>query len=72
MIRLLIALLIVALSLTMLSRMLSKEVATQVPEDTMIGEAYEPYTRAQRFSEEEYEEALDKQREDFDKQIDGG
>lgn len=72
MIRLLIALIIVALLLTKLSGMLNEEVAGQAPEDTILGEAYEPYTRAQQFSDEGYEDALDAQQEKRDKQIDGG
>jgi hypothetical protein len=71
MIRLLIALLIVALALNYLSKMLPNEEANRAPEDTIVGAAYEPYKRAQNFSEEEYEEALDLKREDLDKQIDG-
>ena len=70
MIRLLIALVIVALSLKILSGMLNKEVETRAPEDAVLGEAYEPYTRAQKFSEEDYEKALDAKREALDKQID--
>lgn len=72
MIRLLIALLIVALLLNTLSKMLPDEEANTAPEDTIVGAAYEPYERAQKFSEEDYIEALDKKREDLDKQIDGG
>lgn len=70
MIRLLIVLIVIALSLKMLSGMLLKDEAGQVSEDAPVAEAYEPYARAQNFSEEEYDEALDAQREDLDKQID--
>jgi len=72
MIRLLIALIIVALSLKMLSGMFDNEDETRAPEDSILGEAYEPYERAQQFSEEDYEKALDAQREALDKKIDDG
>ena len=72
MIRLLIVLIIVALSLKILSGMLIGEDETVAPEDTMVGEAYEPYTRAQQFSEEEYEKALEEKRKELDKKIDDG
>ena len=72
MIRLLIVLLIVALSLKMLSGMFVEEEAAPAPEDAALGEAYEPYQRAQQFSEEEYEDALDAKRKNLDDQIDGG
>jgi hypothetical protein len=72
MIRLLIVLLIVALSLKMLSGMLTEEEQPRAPEDALLGEAYEPHQRAQQFSEEDYEEALDVKRDKLDEQIDGG
>ena len=72
MIRLLIVLLIVALSLKMLSGMLGVGDESKAPEEAALGEAYEPYQRAQQFSEEDYENALDAKRENLDEQIDGG
>ncbi len=72
MIRLLIALLIVALSLNYLSKMVSGKENPRPPEDAILGEAYEPYQRAKQFSEEDYGEALDQKRANLDKQIDGG
>jgi hypothetical protein len=74
MIRLLIALIIVALLLTKVSQMLggAKSEDPRAPEEAILGEAYEPYTRAQQFSDKDYEEALDKQRAEMDKKIDGG
>lgn len=77
MIRLLLALIIVALLLSAVSRMLEREEtptgqeAPTAPEDTMIGAAYEPYTKAQQFSED-YDKALDEKRKALDEQIDGG
>ena len=70
MIRLLIVLVIIALSLKMLSGMLYKEKEVTAPEDTMIGAAYEPYTKAQQFSEEDYEKALDEKLERLEEKID--
>jgi hypothetical protein len=68
MIRLLIAFIIVALLLTAVSRMLGKEAAS-APEDTIVGDAYEPYVKAQNFNDE-YEQALGEKRNDLDEQID--
>lgn len=75
MIRLILALVIVALLLMKLSEMFGAAGASEdpaSPEESMIGAAYEPYTKAQKFSEEDYEKALQKQREEMDKKIDGG
>ena len=40
-------------------------------EESIIGAQFEPYTRAKNFSED-YAEELSKQREELDKQNDGG
>ena len=75
MIRLLIALVIVALLLTKVSEMLGTKSDSETPpspEETIVGKAYEPYTRAQQFSEEDYEEALDAKRKNLEERIDGG
>jgi len=74
MIRLLIALIIVALLLTKVSSMFDQDernAEASAPEDTIVGSAYEPYTRAQQFSED-FPDELDQKREELDKKIDGG
>ncbi len=78
MIRLLIALIIVALLLSAVSRMYGlpgRKAAEPSWEDTEYveepeGLPYEPYNRAEQFSDE-YPEALDEQRKRIDEQIDG-
>lgn len=45
--------------------------APQPIDESIIGAQFEPYTRAKQFSED-YEEQLDKQRQELDDQIDGG
>ena len=72
MIRLFLALLIVALLLKVVSGMLNEgeHKGAQSPEDTIVGAAYEPYTKAQQF-DDNWDKALDAQRKDLDKQIDG-
>lgn len=77
MIRLLLALVIVALLLTKVSEMLGTGTrenpdSPPSPKDTIVDKAYEPYTRAQQFGDKDYEEALDAKRKSLDEQIDGG
>lgn len=73
MIRLLLALLIVALLLTAVSRMhgLQDREPPPDPEETIVGSQLAPYNKAQQFSED-YDEALDVKRKDLDEQIDSG
>ena len=73
MIRLLIGLLIVALSLKYLSGLVTEERKTpEIAEDVESGEPYDPYLRAQKFGDEDYDKALEAKRESLDEQIDGG
>ena len=73
MIRLLFALLIVALLVMAVNRMygLQRPAAANVPADAEQGEPLDPYARAQQFSED-YEQTLDAQRRSLDEQIDDG
>jgi ABC-type phosphate transport system substrate-binding protein len=75
MIRLLLALLIVALLLTAVSRMQGLQQSQQEtppdPEETIVGSQLAPYNKAQQFSED-YENALQEKREELDEQIDDG
>lgn len=74
MIRLLIVVLIIALSLTMIMRKMEGDTprdAPSSPEDTMIGRQLDPLNKAQQFSED-YGDALDEQRKDLDEAIDDG
>ena len=70
MIRLLIVVLIIALSLSMIVKKMERE-APASPEETIIGSQLEPLNKAEQFSED-YEDALSDKRKDLDKQIDGG
>lgn len=73
MIRLLLALLIVALLLTAVSRMrgLQERESPPNPEETIVGSQLAPYNKAQQFSED-YDQALEEQRKALDEQIDDG
>lgn len=71
MIRLLLALLVVALALTMVARMqgLRDKDAPPDPEETIVGAQLAPYNKAEQFSED-YEQELEKQRQELDQAID--
>lgn len=78
MIRLLIALIVVALLITMVSRMQDvQETKTTERIEQAVGEDYDdslpldPYPRAQQFSEQ-FPDELDEKRRRLDEQIDGG
>lgn len=72
MIRLLIALIIVALLVTAVSRMHGLQQprdAPPAPDETIIGSQLAPYNKAEQFSED-YGQALGEKRKELDEQID--